>query len=1172
MRLIRCLGTAAVLAIAGSLSSLGNAAAAQVKIDFESGAVVNQPVTNQYGTPGTPAGPFFKKGTDAGFYAGSNPGSSGLSCGPPVLTNSYPAHSGSNSLLLNGCLGGEFTGTAAFFALGYTTNYVEFQVGLAGGTPSWCPNFICAEIWTTAFDKNRNVIAQQQTLLGPNTLFKGVPLISSGQDIAFVAIERGSRTPFSNDSATGVYLASGTPLIVDDLIYEPPSSPPESSFVLGAKPNWTRTSPGGTVGIDIPVTWVNNPNPSAASVALELSAPSGVDGTFSPNPTATGTSRLTITVDKSTPAGSHTLRVDGYVDKGLPSQKHAVTTIALEVEEPIVVQPPGTVEVAPCTPLQIPIQVATGSAVTDPLTLEAEIYGSIGVSITSISGGGTVTPHFASTTVSPSSGLATATITLSVAAGTAPAGPNLLVFRAGGSGYPKRSRSGLIAIEAGHVDKALEADTNLAPFYVLAPQLGKPGTKVKLKGAGFCPGTKVAIGAANDAIGPESISDDGRSLDFRVTRGATTGAVHVLPATGTPFDGPNLAVMTFRDAWGFKTANEDWGVPLDGTMVDEIFGVGETNINLLGWLIRKPEAMLFEGTVNKHVPGGLCFGMAYLSALMHNTQSLPSAYPSTPQFPWSITGAKPWDLNGDIDPTTKLPKPSPSLLRSTLEFFSLQFSDELIPVVLDQAIGGGQGLAGVKAELAQGHPALIGLVKWNGLKPQAHTVLAYDVVDRGDGSSVIFTYNPNVPYSRAEEANAVAHDNAEFTQSQIIIDQANNWSFPHFGWTGGNKNLIIFPYHKLPFINGKSPHMPNVFVAAILWVFGSGGDQVTQVTDSGGGALAEQGQVAPAQRWPSGMAPLPDFGGTNELLQMMTVDDRAARSGPTRAHVRRGAGGGSMHFGLHGSQIAIDAAVSEGQEDDLTIDRRKATVTYAPGAARTKIRADLTRTASSRGKNGSGARTTRAGSGAGRAARVRTIVGRGGVTLRFAGGSTVEVRNHGSATTVTTSLTALDRGRRPVAVKPPTTRLPADATLRIAPLDWRKLDSGFVRMTVTSKRGSDTRIVRGHLIGRSFATARNASARSGDGAISLSLRLHRMPSGASVSPAVQVLRGRKVIARSRPSRFDGQALHAPLTIPLDRELPAGRYRLRMRLLETVADGPIQGSRVHRELIPLLVRP
>ena len=43
-------------------------------------------------------------------------------------------------------------------------------------------------------------------------------------------------------------------------------------------------------------------------------------------------------------------------------------------------------------------------------------------------------------------------------------------------------------------------------------------------------------------------------------------------------------------------------------MIDELFGKEETNIDVLGWLVRKPEAYLFETMANNYIPGGICFG------------------------------------------------------------------------------------------------------------------------------------------------------------------------------------------------------------------------------------------------------------------------------------------------------------------------------------------------------------------------------------------------------------------------------------------------------------------------------------------------------------------------------------------------------------------------------------
>lgn len=1169
------LGFVAVLSAITLVFTASAATATQVKIDFESGATLNQPITNQYGAPGTPAGPVFKKATDAGFNAGSQPALSGLNCGAPALTDSYTAYSGSKTADLSNCNGGEFSGHAAFFALGYTSGYVEFQVGVSGGTPSSCNNGICDEIWTTAFDKDRNVIGQQQTLLGPNTSYKTVPLVSAGQQIAFVAVELGSKS-VPSDSATGVtlsqYSTGSHKLLIDDLVYEPPSSPPDSSFLIGASPNWARIAPGGSVQINIPISWVNNPNPAASPVSFELTSPAGINGSFSPNPSNTGTSKLTLSVEKWANAGDYSLTVDAYVDKGLPSEKHAATTIPFTIELPFTIDPPGAVKLAPCTPRQLDFRVATGAGVTDPLTLDAQFFGQPGLAFTSISNGNVLNPSHAVATVTPQNGIATATLTLAVAPGTAAAGTKTLQFTVSGSGYATRASFGTVEIEAGHVSSITQTGYNVNPTFAAAPMLGRPGTKLTLDGTGFCPNMKVAVGAANDPVDPERIAADGRSLDFRVSRGATTGPIHLLPAAGTAFDGPQLGVQTFRDLWGFKTDNSDWKRPLDGTMVDEMFGVDETNINVLGWLIRKPEAMFFEGVTNKHVPGGLCFGMAYLSDVLHEWPSMINSYPyKASTFPWSVYGPKTWDLRGDWDPNTSRMWPSEPLLRSTLEYFSLQFSDELIPLILDQAVFGGQGLAGIKSELAQGHPAVVGLMKWNGLSPSAHTVLAYDSYDLPNGKTVVRVYNPNVPYARTEEGNVNAHAAAEFTNSQIVFDNNESWSFPQLGWTGGNKNVIVFPKSRLPILNGKSPHMPNVFVAFGLWAFGSSGDEITQVTDDRGGELADGQVVADSQRWPKGVAPLPELNGDGAPLQMLAIDNAKASSGRLRATIRRARGGGAMNFALPRTQISLDANVKQGQIDIVDVARNRGEVTYRPGASKTAVKAALVaRTAGkSARKAGDRVLSARAAAGGERVARVRTSAGHAGMTFSFAGGRTLALVNAGPTTTAAVELSAIGRGGRPIGVRLPKITLPAGSTLRVKPLNWRTLDTTKVKVTVSTGRVVSTRVVRGRPIGRAFASivrVRSTSTQS----LGLSVRAHRPPAGSWLTPVVEVLRRGRIVTRAKPARFDDDALNAPLALNLKRALSAGSYKVRIRMLEVTADGPLQSSRVIERVLPLKV--
>ena len=173
---------------------------------------------------------------------------------------------------------------------------------------------------------------QQQTLLGPNTKFKGVPLVSGSDNIAFVEIERGSKAS-PTDSATGVALTPLSPgsgyLVVDDLSYEPPSSPPESSFLLGASPSTARFAPGAkSPQIKIPVTWTANPNPSASPVSMELTRPRASPAASPPIPTGSGQSILVLE------AKSRSNRGQVHGDDRRRCRKRRGIGIALERSDP----------------------------------------------------------------------------------------------------------------------------------------------------------------------------------------------------------------------------------------------------------------------------------------------------------------------------------------------------------------------------------------------------------------------------------------------------------------------------------------------------------------------------------------------------------------------------------------------------------------------------------------------------------------------------------------------------------------------------------------------------------------------------------------------------------------------------------------------------------------------
>jgi hypothetical protein len=1125
---------AVVAATAGAVLALAAPAhAAPVTIDFE-GATANEPITTQYGPPGgTPAGPEFKPGNEAGF--------TGLNCGSPHASASGTAHSGSKSILLDGCPGGEFYPSATFFHLGYSTDSVDFWVAAGSGV----------EIWSTAF-KGTSMVKQVQTVLSGSG-YQHVTLQTAGNEIDNVAIEMGSKTFPNPGSPTGVNLAFGNTLLrVDDLTYDPPSSPPESSFLLGSNHPSTAVTPGQKVEVKIPVTWSNNPTPALSPVELEASTPAGVSASFEPNPTTTLTSTLTLTAAKSAPAGVNTVTVDGYVDKGLGTEKHASTQIQLKTETPFFVSNPGALSFAPCTPRQIAVQVPTAGNFSDPLTIDVRSL-QPSVKILGISPGELLASDHATATVFQQNGTASATVTLFTSPGTKPASAKSLVVTASSSGYADQTASGSLAVEAGSVSKLLASGTNITPSSVSTPQIGIPGTKLTLEGTGFCPNTKVGIGDPNQPATPESIGSDGKSLTFRVPRSAMTGKVKVLPPSGDAFDGPSVPVKSFRNTFGFSWVNDDYGLRMNGEMVDELVGQDEANINVFGWLVRKPEASLFEFIANKFIPNGICFGIAYSSQEFREFPQELSTFPHT-------GGTDPWHLDGVISP-------SAPLLRYVTERFSVQFTDQVVPIITGQLLGqavnahpANEDLTMIESELAKGRPVLIGLLSFSPFG--GHTVLAYDTEPLGDGTTAVLVANSNAPYRVSEEGNPGFHDESEFTNSRILIDESGHWTFKEQGWDGPDSNLFVFKHDDLPILNGKRPKLPNVFTAAVVggvsWIaFGSSGDRVTQVSDDHGGDLLKGGNVAPASRWPKGVGPIPNFSGGPGPLQMFSAEPK--RAGPITATVKRGAKGGAMSMNLSGLQASIDAQSDPGQVDHVGVDPGGRFVSYQAGAGSTPYEATLLAAPGRGAARGSASspelseHLVKVGATAG---------GSGSERLSFQGGQDFALRHDGPSGQVSLTLSGFGKRGQPVAVKLPKIRVSHGEAIRVEPLRWGALGSSPVRIRTTIAGRSRSRLVRGRRLGRPFATVRVAKLRAGKGGVSLKLRLRHPSADDWISPAVTVLRGGHAIARSAPAQLLGRDLRAgAVKLKLSRALPRGSYTLRVRLLEVTADGPVQGSTV-----------
>lgn len=758
---------------------------------------------------------------------------------------------------------------------------------------------------------------------------------------------------------------------------------------------------------------------------------------------------------------------------------------------------------------------------------------------------------------------AATTMTLTAPAGTHPAPPVAWGVSVYDGEYQEQFRTSTLSIEAGQVDAAFSTGSSVEPPTVTAPMLHNPGSQLTLHGAGFCPASRVAIGDAtegaeteNDAAA-ESISSDGTALTFRVPRGAVSGPITVVPPRGSAFHGRSLTVRSFRNTEGFSWPNKDYGMRFDDQLGDEMFGRDEMNIEPVpGWLVRKPEAVLFETMANNHIPGGICFGMAYSSLELAEFPGEVSRFPRT-------GGDDPWHLDSAGEP-------SQALLRYVTQNFAMQFTDQLIPAEVNAVIGihgTNDYVNTIEEELAAGHPVMIGLIHWNGLSIEAHSVLAYDSRPNPAGGTTIYVANSNVPYETGEESNAEQHNSSQFTRSQIVIKEGN-WVFPEGAdfknsggqpWSGAEADMVVYRHHELPVINGERPHLPNLFTSTVMAVFGSAGDGVTQLSD-GRGSLFEGGKLAPRGSWPTGVAPLADFNGAAGPLQLVSF--QPSMTGPLTATVARASGGGAMSLTLPGLQASLQANVHPGQVDHVRVDPHTDAVSYqttapsvvlggtllsAPGAAAGARAAAPSRSALSD-----------------RLVQFQLASGRGGgETLAFPQGGTLSLHHSGAPTNVSLTLSSFAPSGQPVAVRLPSVRLAGGATLEVSPKSWRALTGAPVSITVSLHGHSTHRLVRGRTVGRRFATVRSASLKALGGRryqLSMLLGFRGTPRQASLSVGASVLLGGRLVERAAANQLTGAELQrASALLALPRPLAPGRYTLRLRLLETTRSGAVQGS-------------
>jgi hypothetical protein len=570
-----------------------------------------------------------------------------------------------------------------------------------------------------------------------------------------------------------------------------------------------------------------------------------------------------------------------------------------------------------------------------------------------------------------------------------------------------------------------------------------PGTVVTITGAGFDPGMLVEFGNQYAAVHPRAVTDDGTMMHVNVPRLATDGPVTLItPLGGIPITNPNLTfhVNSFRNVDGYSFPNYVTG-PYTYADLEKDFGHQAVFQTIFpGFDLPTELAKDYLKVMNSLGAGGVCYGMSLSSQRLVERREPYSHYPLQP----GLTAETVWDLNGPGGPSSAL---NQYLRLQQLLWYSEENLNEVLNSMRYRYYDGFQAVRDdVTQAFAAGNYPLISITTVpNGQKsPEAHAVVAYNLEDDGTGTGGFYldVYDSNVPFVAAENSNGALHrlyvgynDATGDHGSRIHVYANKTWSFPNLGWSGELKDLSVIRPLEIP----VQPTM-SISVTADVNLIPAGAAQVAQITDAAGHTLLN----------PDGTLNADPSTATADAVMLAPLDPATPTApyfflgggtGPYTVTMR-GTGSGTYGLTLLNSRLSAvfqDVATAQGQQDSLAIDPGGA-VQFATTAASKALTVQLIGHAAD-GSESSAVLTTRTASGS---------------TERLgfdATGRAFTYAHTGAATTYRLTLDGYDRKGRAVTLVTPALRLKSGETASFQAVDWTRLTTKGVQLTITGSNG-----------------------------------------------------------------------------------------------------------------------
>ncbi|MDW5594708.1 hypothetical protein VSS74_10195 [Conexibacter stalactiti] len=1007
--------------------------------------------------------------------------------GPGSTGNLYSVVNGFNGpSAAIGCGSAEFSnGFDIAMAFAYWRRGVSFSVRAR----AWSGPFGVSEpVTVRLLDKNGAVLERHDYDLPVNQV---VPLsYRRGQsDIAYVEIQGNAR------------------LMIDDIVAPIDAVPPDPEYRLALTTPLLELVEGATASVPVRVIRFNG---STGPVGVDVAAlPAGISAAaVEPNPlggTAAGALRLTAA---SPATGDRQVSISA-APGAPPSAGRATTTQPVNV----------TVRLAPA----LTMERATVSAVPRCGATSTGFFfgvrggysGNVGVALNRVSG-----PASAFAGSASAAGDGSVRVPLSVSTESATPSPTIFEVTLTPAGAtPVRGALAVYAdpVRVDGLDYSLVVPNPLTPNHQQIIRGSFPaGCALRFVDDG---GTELP---RQGLVG----GGPGVSEGVRLGLGAdpVTTAVHVVRAdTGAELAASaRFTVRDFRNGPALSGVNGGAGAQMASYSWDDFvatFGRDEADSCFLGYCWRDGVADAYYRRFRDRVQGGggLCWGWSNVAVGFASGDDLPRVY--TP----GVTRG--WDITPLTDGTA---------IKRQIGMWQVRWNDRGNILEYNRQRNSPLNAAGMRARIEQllnrGIEPVVTI--WN-TAGNGHAVVAYDVRPTpADGGYDIVTYNPNTPYTTAEETSAATRT-AALTASRIHVTPGGTWSGGITGWTNDMADIQVYEHR--PAVDATLP-------TDVTMATPGAGDPVAlqQILADGRAALDGDGSVRPGRgvsdlSTPTGGGPQPAYGlaaGRGYELEL------------------RGTRGGSYEQALLGDGVIASiggVATRRGQRDALAFTPGRAALGFEGGGAPSTATLELI------DRIGGGSRARRAAARAGGAepqhsARVALTVGDGRVDrISFGSGArTLELRHGGPATRAAITLGSAGQGP-PTSVELAPLRVGDGQRLQLRPSSWADPGAG-VAWTLRNARGALVRSGRARIkpssrvrIARRLTVAARPARRGGGGRVTVAGSISR-PGGAPLLVAsVRVVRGGRTIATAAAARRGRrQVRNGRFSLPLTvRRLPRG---------------------------------